>query len=257
MEQNMEQKMNQDMSEKNQRRLAGLKTSTWLKIIALVAVVVAFLCIPALREGTGNMMGAFKDLESVRTYIQSFGGWAMAISFIMMILQSVVAPIPAFVITFANAVIWGWVKGAILSWSSAMAGAALCFFLARIYGRGLAERLVSKVGLEAVEEYFERYGQYTILVARLLPFVPFDPISYAAGLTPMSFWSFFWATGLGQLPATIVYSYAAAKSSQPATFVKGLLLLFSLVALTALLKLIWTNRKKSDNKAKQGPKQPN
>ena len=23
----------------------------------------------------------------------------------------------------------------------------------------------------------------------------------------MSFWSFFWATGIGQLPATIVYSY--------------------------------------------------
>lgn len=44
------------------------------------------------------------------------------------------------------------------------------------------------------------------LVCRLLPFVPFDPVSYAAGLTSLRFWPFMLATGVGQLPATIVYS---------------------------------------------------
>ncbi len=43
-------------------------------------------------------------------------------------------------------------------------------------------------------------------VCRLLPFVPFDPVSYAAGLTSLRFWPFMLATGVGQLPATIVYS---------------------------------------------------
>ncbi len=55
--------------------------------------------------------------------------------------------------------------------------------------------------------FFERYGKNTILICRLLPFVSFDILSYAAGLTSMSFVSFFVATGIGQLPATIVYSY--------------------------------------------------
>ena len=181
-------------------------------------------------------------------YIRSFGGWAVAISFLMMILQSIAAPIPAFLITFANAAIWGWWRGAILSWSSAMAGAAICFGISRFYGRGVAEKFASKMALDEVEVFFEKYGKNTILVARLLPFVPFDPISYAAGLTSMTFGGFFLATGIGQTPATIVYSYAAATSSDPSTFVRGLLLLFGFAALVYTAKKIWTERNKRSAK---------
>jgi uncharacterized membrane protein YdjX (TVP38/TMEM64 family) len=38
-----------------------------------------------------------------------------------------VAPLPAFLITFANASLFGAFWGGALSWFSAMAGAALCF----------------------------------------------------------------------------------------------------------------------------------
>ena len=98
--------------------------------------------------------------------------------------------ITSLLITFANAGLFGWVKGAILSWTSAMAGAALCFYISRIYGRNTAERLTSKFALEEIDG-FDRYGNYAILIARLLPFISFDIVSYAAGLTSMSFWSFF------------------------------------------------------------------
>jgi len=148
------------------------------------------------------------DVETIKGYILSFGIWAPIVSFLLMLFQSIIAPLPAFLITFSNAALFGWVKGAILSWSSAMAGAALCFFIANWFGRKFVEKLTSKLALEGIDAFFEKYGQYTILIARLLPFVSFDIVSYAAGLTSMSFWSFFWATGLGQLPATIIYSYA-------------------------------------------------
>lgn len=228
-----------------------MKKQTKIKIGVAIAVVLAFILIEPLRTGLQNMMKNFGSVDDVRNYILSFGGWAVAVSFLMMVLQSVAAPIPAFVITFANAMVWGWQKGAILSWTSSMAGAALCFFLSRVYGRGLAEKLVSKFALEEVDGFFARYGKNTIFVARLLPFVPFDPISYAAGLTPMSFGGFFLATGLGQLPATIVYSYAAAKSTNPSTFVQGLLILFGVVGAGYLAKLIYNERQKK-RKEKNG-----
>lgn len=88
-----------------------------------------------------------------------------------------------------------------------MAGAAICFYIARILGRDVAEKLTSRSGLAQIDTFFEKYGKNTILICRLLPFVSFDIVSYAAGLTSMSFSSFFIATGIGQLPATIVYSY--------------------------------------------------
>ena len=75
-----------------------------------------------------------------------------------MILQSIVALLPAFLITFANAALFGWVKGAILSGTSAMAGAALCFYIARFLGRDTVEKLTSKFALDSIDEFFEKYG---------------------------------------------------------------------------------------------------
>ena len=88
--------------------------------------------------------------------------------------------------------------------------------------------------------YGEKYGSKTILVCRLLPFVSFDAVSYFAGLTPIKFWPFFIATGLGQLPATIVYSYVGGMLSGGARWlVTGLLCLFGLAIFTTILKQMY------------------
>lgn len=47
-------------------------------------------------------------------------------------------------------------------------------------GREVVEKLTGKTVLDSMDGFFTRYGKHTILVCRLLPFVPFDPISYAA-----------------------------------------------------------------------------
>lgn len=76
-----------------------------------------------------------------------------------------------------------------------MVGAILCFYII-VLGRNVAEKFATKFALQEVEVFFDRYGKYTILIARLLPFVPFDPISYAAGLTSMSAWVLYGLRGL-------------------------------------------------------------
>ena len=57
------------------------------------------------------------------------------------------------------------------------------------------------------DRFFQRYGKHAVLIARLVPVVSFDAISYGAGLTGMRFLWFAIATGIGQLPATLLYSY--------------------------------------------------
>ena len=123
---------------------------------------------------------------------------------------------------------WFWVYGAALSWASAMVGALLCFYIAQFLGRDVVEKLTSKMALESVDAFFERHGAYAILIARLLPFISFDVVSYAAGLTSMKLRSFLVATGIGQLPATLVYSYVGGMLTGDAkTAVYGLLILLS------------------------------
>lgn len=227
------------MKKKNKRIWQVLILST------VVLLIICYLMVPSFKSKINGILMLFSSMsvESIIGYIQSFGGYAAVISFGLMVFSSVVAPLPAFLITFANAAIFGWWKGAILSWTSAMAGAALCFFIARIYGRETVEKLTSKYAIDSVDRFFERYGKNTILICRLLPFVSFDFVSYAAGLTAMSFISFFIATGIGQLPATLVYSYVGGMlTGSVKTVVTGLLILFALTAFVILFKKIYDDK---------------
>ena len=232
-----------------------LKRSTLVKIAVLVALILPFAAIAPLRQAVEQAFAVFKnvDVADVKTYLLSFGLWAPVVSFLLMIFQSVVAPLPAFLITFANAGLFGWIPGAVLSWTSSMAGAALCFYIAKFYGREVVEKLTSKTALNSVDVFFTKYGKYAILISRLLPFVSFDIVSYAAGLTSMSFWPFFWATGLGQLPATIVYSYVGGMLTGGAqTFVTGLLVLFSLTVIVFMVKKMWGDKTLNKSVNNQG-----
>ena len=221
------------------------KKTNLIRLLLLLVIALAFaayLAIPGVHSFVNEavyVLGS-ANLDAVAEYIRSFGGYAVAFSFILMVFSSVIAPLPAFMITLANAAIFGWWRGAILSWSSAMAGAALCFFLARGLGRDVVEKIAGKGALAGVEGYFKKYGSRTILICRLLPFVSFDAVSYFAGLTPMGFLAFFVATGIGQTPATIVYSYVGGMLTGGAKWLMiGLLCLFSLAILIGIIRQLF------------------
>lgn len=215
-----------------------------LMFVGLAAIIVA---LPPVWESlkSAALLLASLDVDQVIAYIRSFGIWAPIISFCLMVFQSVAAPLPAFLITFANAAVFGWVFGAALSWSSAMVGALVCFLIAKCLGRGAVEKLTSKTALQSVDGFFERHGKYAILIARLLPFISFDVVSYAAGLTSMRLKPFLIATGIGQLPATIIYSYVGGMLTGGARYaVTGLLCLFALTVLIYALKTYAARREK-------------
>ena len=225
------------------------KKNIWVgKIVVIVLIIVSigsYYVFPSVKHVMNQVFKMFAsgDFAVVRDFVASYGAYAALISFLLMIFQSIAAPLPAFLITFANATIWGWWRGAILSWSSAMAGAILCFMIARIAGRDVVEKLTTKFAMDSVEQYFERYGKHTILICRLLPFVSFDFVSYAAGLTSMSLAAFLIATGIGQLPATIVYSYVGGMlTGSVKMVVTALLLIFALSAFIALAKKMYTDK---------------
>ena len=219
--------------------------------IILVSILLYFFN-PYVNKLINNIFIMFStgDFKVVRDFIDEYGTYAMLVSAGLMVFQSVIAPLPAFLITFANANLFGWWQGAILSWSSAMLGALICFYISRILGRDVVEKLTSKVGLESVDEFFKKYGRQSILIARLLPFMSFDLVSYAAGLTSMAFIPFFIATGIGQLPATVVYSYVGGMLTGGAQLlVTGLLILFAVSIFIVLIRKIYYSREA--NKVKE------
>ena len=113
------------------------KTLTKLYILAVLAILcLVYFLVPSVNayvNQVASVLGS-ANVDTVVAFIRSYGAYAMAFSFALMVFQSAIAPLPAFLITFANAAIFGWWQGAILSWTSSMAGAALCFYLARALG---------------------------------------------------------------------------------------------------------------------------
>jgi len=208
----------------------------------LAAFGLAYLLSATFRSEANQAAGILYrgDISGLRDYILSFGAWAPVVSALLMIFQALVAPLPAFVLTFANGLAFGTFWGGMLSLGSATLAAAISFWLARALGRGPVEALVGNAGLESADRWFARWGVYAVLIARLVPILSFDVISFAAGLTRMGFWGFLIATAVGAAPATFVYSYLGGRAPQ---YVQVLLVVFGVVIAGAVVDAIVRRRR--------------
>lgn len=215
-----------------------------LVLAAVGAFGLAYLLSAEFRTEVGRAAGVLYrgDIVGLRDYILSFGAWAPVVSALLMVFQALVAPLPAFVLTFANGLAFGGFWGGLLSLSSAAVAAAISFWLARALGRGPVEALMGKAGLESADRWFERWGAYAVLVARLIPILSFDVISFAAGLTRIRFLRFFAATVVGAAPATFVYSYLGERAPMS---VQVLLVAFGVVIAGAVVATVVRRRRRS------------
>lgn len=195
-----------------------LKVSRTSSVGAAVAITVAvaiYFFVPEVNSSLHRLADGVvnsdptQTIQAFREYLLSFGAWAPVISAsLMVLLQVFLLPIPTFFVTLTNGLLFGWALGAALSWSSSIVGAAICYWIARSLGRPVVERLTGGAhGMEVLDLFFSRYGNRAVLIARLLPFLSFRIVSYGIGLTPVRVLSFLVATGIGQLPATLAYSY--------------------------------------------------
>lgn len=83
-------------------------------------------------------------------------------------------------------------------------------FIARVMGREVVEKLTGKTVLDSMDGFFTRYGKHTILGSVGYCLCPFRSNQLCCRFDFNPFSLVFIATGLGQLPATIVYSGRAA-----------------------------------------------
>ena len=196
------------------------RTMRLLRLVLLLVMAALFgllyLLFAGFRSEVNQALGILGrgDIAGVRDYILSFGLWAPIASCFLMVLQALVAPVPSFLVTFANGlafgVFWGWM----LSLFGHVLAAAVCFWISRALGREPVEVLVGKTGLQSADRWFARWGMYAVFVGRLVPGVAFDVISYAAGLTRMRFRNFLVATALGIFPQTFLYSYLGRQAPE-------------------------------------------
>ncbi len=139
--------------------------------------------------------------------IESFQAGGLPLLFVMMIVQALAIPIPSELVLIAGGLAFefpfGWLVGALGSIAAALVG----FYISRKGGRSLAIKLVGEKGIKFADNWFNRWGVWAVLLGRFAPFIPFDAISYSAGLTKMKLKNFMIPTIIGTLPRTLFYTY--------------------------------------------------
>ncbi|MEJ2249383.1 MAG: VTT domain-containing protein [Candidatus Lokiarchaeota archaeon] len=123
-----------------------------------------------------------------------------------MAIQGLLIPIPSEIVLLSAGMIWGWFGGGIMGIIGSLGAATLCYFISRKGGRPLAEKFVGISALNMADSFIHKYGLWAIIVARFLPFLAFDPISYASGLVDLDYKRYIGGTFIGTIPRAFFYA---------------------------------------------------
>ncbi len=195
------------------RRVASVLLSRRSQLIMLIVAVLgsalAFALVPPVQGEVRHALDVVRtgDQQAIGDYLRSFGAWGPVISLALMVAQAIVAPIPGALVVFANGIAFGTFWGTVLSVVGQTLAAMVCFWIARLLGRGPVEAMVGRFGLDSLDRWFGRWGALSIVLLRLVPGVAFDGVSYGAGLLRIGFRTFVVATVIGVLPQSLFYTW--------------------------------------------------
>jgi uncharacterized membrane protein YdjX (TVP38/TMEM64 family) len=146
------------------------------------------------------------DGEHLEMLVARAGLWGPVLIVALMTVAVVASPIPSAPIALAAGAAYGHVWGTVQIVIGAELGALIAFGLARVLGHDVLRRVFGDrvdAGLLGSQTALTA----TVFASRLMPFVSFDMISYAAGLSRLHAWRFALATLAGIVPASFLLAH--------------------------------------------------
>lgn len=149
--------------------------------------------------------------DKLQIWLTSLGPLFILIYIILQTITIVIAPIGGAFVWLPMMAIMGPAKGLILSWLVATPAYFINFFLAKKYGRGIVKNLVGEKALSKIDRFVEDMGGTTLFILKIFQGGYFDYISYAAGLTKISFKTFFLVNIFAGIPGILITYLIFAK----------------------------------------------
>ena len=184
-----------------------------------------------------------KDQNNLKISIQKVGLFGPLIIILLISAAIIISPIPSAPIALVSGALYGHTFGTIYIIVGAITGALIAFYIARELGRDFfKKRFNSHFAVNITGS--QNTMMFIVLVSRLAPFISFDVISYAAGLTNLSFQRFLIATTLGIIPISFILAHVGSEviSDEVESIAFALVLLGIITVLPLLInKLIKHN----------------
>ncbi len=154
------------------------------------------------------------DLGRMREELDALGAVA-ALVLVGIALVHVVLPFPAEFPTAAAGFVLGFGLAfplMVFAWTLSCVAA---YWLARIVGPPVLDRLVGRERMEATDRLIARGGWSILLFGRLIPIVPYNVVSFAAGATRVPLLRFTWTTAVGVAPLTALTALLGERLQSP------------------------------------------
>ncbi len=166
-------------------------------------------------------------------------GPATALLFLAAYSLLTVAPVPRTVFNLAAGLLLGPVAGVAVALTATGISGLLGFGLARLLGRDLVSRHLRRKAVRTVDERLAGGGVLAVTSLRLIPVVPFAPLSYCCGILSVRPLPYLAGTVLGSLPGTVavvVLGDALTGGTPPALL--ACYLGFALVGALGMIKVL-------------------
>ncbi len=166
--------------------------------LLLLGAVVAGIVVAVLNSDS-------LDSAALEVWITQFGPWA-PIVFICAYILATVLFLPGLLFTLAAGALFGPYLGTVYALIGATAGATISFLIARyVLADWIASRTPARV--QRVIEGVEAEGWRFVAMTRLIPFIPFNALNYALGLTRIRLVSYVAASIVFMAPGAAAYAY--------------------------------------------------
>jgi uncharacterized membrane protein YdjX (TVP38/TMEM64 family) len=183
-----------------------------LTIGAALAITGLLFAIDPIRDAVS---AAFQgDLAAMRSELDSLGGLA-ALVLLGIALVHAIVPFPAEFPTAAAGFVFGFALGfplMVLAWTLSC---MVAYALARGMGPPHLDRLDGRERMEATDRLIARGGWPILVAGRLIPVVPYNLVSYAAGATRVPLVRFTWTTAVGVMPLTALTALLGQRLQEP------------------------------------------
>jgi uncharacterized membrane protein YdjX (TVP38/TMEM64 family) len=201
----------------------------------LILALIAGLALASLMLGDQHMFSK-AWVSGVVSTLGPFGPLALIG---LMTLAIVASPIPSGPIAMAAGALYGTTWGTVYSVTGAVLGAVIAFCLARYLGHSAIRQSDNRI-LKYIAAPRSQWSLMAIVFAsRLIPFISFDAISYAAGLTAITFARFAIATIAGVIPVTIALAAMGAGLHDQTINPMLLALIGGITLLPVIVKWLW------------------
>jgi len=210
------------------------------KIVAAVIVVIVGILLV-----WWSLNAELPDGAELRQWFDEWGVWGPVAVIVTMATAILVSPIPSAPIALAAGALYGRYWGAFYVVIGAEIGAIGAFCISRYFGYSLLHHWFGEQLNQGLAGS-QRFLMGTIFISRLIPFISFDIISYAAGLTAIHFWRFAIATLAGVIPIAFMLAHFGSEMVAEETdrILLAILLLGMITIVPLIIQQIIKSRKK-------------